>query len=502
MLTDTNNTDRNSLIELDLDKTDNKPSAADPQLAAHARQYTANTRQQIPVVRNVPAPAPVATVVRPPSLTPIAPNRSQDVERVDATGAARAKADELLAKSLGFSPKPPVFEIGTVVNSIGVDNFRRSRGEWEALPSIPELARNFSKRIEAERREDKLEAATSLVVSPDGRLGKRGDKGPGYMLSERALDGIATHVTPGGASYLKQCPPALRADNLNHWLSTATQYDARASKKAGCDVRKDKQVTLRTRARRNDDPSKPSREVFAVVGPKYAAFDVDRVAREAAEGIGGDARGTVTYDGYKMTLDAMFHSNVRPENAVAGEFFKGVLRVRAADDGTGAIQCKLGLWRNLCRNLIIVDFDQVLVGSRKHVGAGTIVADVRELMKTASERIGLIVSKWSEASTENILERYDLQDVDAVFRGLVLNGAVTATGIKNDDLVKKLHEAWEREPGYSKTSILNAITRAAHEETWTSWADSEELESQAGQLLYQPVWNLDISDKTAEQLLA
>ena len=465
---------RFGLIELDA------PSNAAK--VADASAPTPMTRQAIPTIKQ-PLPAPTI---------------HQDVERVDAAGAARATADELVAKSLGFSPKPPVFEIGTVVNSTGVENFRRSRTEWEAMPSLPELARSFTDRITAERREDKLVEATSLKLLPNGRITR--DNAGGLLVSERAMDGLATHVTPGGASYLKQCPPDLRATNLNHWLTQAEQVDARASKKAGHTVTKPKQLTLRTRARKGANGA--DREVFSVVGPKYAAFDVDRVAREAAAGIGGDARGVITYDGYKMTLDAMFHSNVRPEHAVAGEFFKGTVRVQAADDGTGSVRCKLGLWRNLCRNLIIVDFDTVLVGSRKHVGAQTIQADIAELMSQASERIALVVGKWGEASTENVLQRYDLTDVDEVFRGLVLNDCVTAPGVKPEELVKRLHEAWEREPGYSKTSILNAITRAAHEQTWTSWADTEELESQAGELLYQKVWNLDYSERSAEELLA
>lgn len=279
-------------------------------------------------------------------------------------------------------------------------------------------------------------------------------------------------------------------------MHTAYQRDARASKAAGTDVVKPKQMTLRSREGR------AGREIYAVTGPKYASFDVDKVAREAAAGIGGDARGKITYDGYRMTLDAVFHSNIAPQNAVAGEFFKGCVRVKTADDGTGATTVKMGLWRNLCRNLIIVDFDTVLIGSRRHIGAATIEADIRELMVSASERIALVVGKWSEASTENVLDRYDLQDVDQVFRGLVLNDCVKATGVKADDMVQRLHTAWEREPGYSKTAILNAITRAAHESEWSTWSDQEDLESAAGALLYQPVWTLDYSERTAVQVLS
>ncbi len=453
------------------------------------------TTAPIRVTTVKPATALVATATALTATT----KPSQDVERVDAAGAARATADELLAKSMGFSPAPPVFEIGTVVNSTGVDNFRRSRQDWDKLPSLPELSKTFADRIRREQREDLLVAAPLLKAHVNGRLSHEGHTSTSdhWLMSERAMDGLAARVTPGGASYLKQCPMDLRATNLNHWLEKAQLVDARASKKAGKEITKPQDLTLRTRARKGG-----SREVFAVCGPKYAAFNVDKVVAEAAAGIGGDARGQVTYDGYRMTLDAVFHSNIAPENAVAGEFFKGCVRITAADDGTGAVKVKLGLWRNLCRNLIIVDFDTVLVGSRKHIGAATIEVDVRELMGQASERIALIVGKWSEASTENVLSRYDLTDVDEVFRGLVLNGQIKATGKKPDEMVKMLHEAWEREPGYSKTSILNAITRAAHEGTWQSWADSEELESQAGELLYQQVWQLDYSEKTAEEILA
>ena len=79
---------------------------------------------------------------------------------------------------------------------------------------------------------------------------------------------------------------------------------------------------------------------------------------------------------------------------------------------------------------------------------------------------------------------------------------MSASGVKPEEMVNRLHTAWEKERGYNKTAILNAITRAAHESSWNSWADSEDLESAAGELLYQPVWNLDYSERTAEQVLA
>ena len=412
--------------------------------------------------------------------------------QIDAEGAARALADEVAAKSIGLSPKPPVYEIGSRVNSTGVGNFRRSSEKHEEKPYLIDLAKTFSDRIAGEQRRDFLIPGSALVASDSGIITATVPASENTSattfdayLTERSMLGLASRVTPGGAKYLAQCPPALRAANLNHWLKE----------------RGDVELTLRTRNAPEFDGRLADREIYAACGPKYASHDVDEVMRQAAEQIGHDARAKVTYDGYRMTLDAVFHTNVEPAKAVAGEFFKGMIRMRAADDGSGSINVSLGLWRNLCLNLIIIDFSKVLVGKRAHIGAKTIAEDVAELMAVANDRIGLVVGKWSEANVENVLARYDLQDVDQVFRGLVVNGAVHATGVRPEEMIQRLHTAWEREPGYSKASILNAITRAAHEEEWRSWSDAEDLESTAGELLYQQVWNLDVSEKTAEQLL-
>lgn len=457
----------------------------------------ATTKQPLPL--SVPkAPPPVFDTVTGRDVTnAVKPPRKRTLRNpgvlagsIDEEGAARAKADEELAKLIGLAPKPPVYEIGSRVVPLGVSNFRASRAKWEDMATIPELERVFCAQVAGEERADFLVPAKDISAHDDGTIsamvwehGEEKSTGTTHTakISERALLGMASRVTPGGAKYLAQCPADLRAANLRHWLAK----------------RGDAQLTLRTRKASDGN----GRELYAACGPKYAAFDADKVMRKAAAAIGHDARAKVTYDGYRMTLDAIFHSNIAPEKAVAGEFFKGMIRVRAADDGSGSVNVSLGLWRNLCLNLIIIDFSKVLVGKRSHIGAETIETDIAEILAVANERMGLVVGKWSEANAEEILTRYDLQDVDAVFRGLVINHGVRAVGVKPDEMVQRLHRAWEREPGYSKASILNAITRAAHEEEWRSWSDCEELESQAGELLYQPVWNLDVSEKTAEELL-
>jgi hypothetical protein len=89
----------------------------------------------VPVATPTVTPVPVARTPKTPktpkaSKTPRTTKTDQNVERVDAVGAARATEDERVAKSVGFSPEPPVYQIGTVVNEIGVENFRASRADW------------------------------------------------------------------------------------------------------------------------------------------------------------------------------------------------------------------------------------------------------------------------------------------------------------------------------------------------------------------------------------
>ncbi len=139
--------------------------------------------------------------------------------------------------------------------------------------------------------------------------------------------------------------------------------------------------------------------------------------------------------------------------------------------------------RNLCRNLIILDRARIPVASRRHVGRG-IANDVEAGIQAALAKVATFASKWSEATLENVIERYGIDDVATVFRALVENRIVHAAGVGSDDMVERLQRAWDFEPGYSKTAIVNAITRAAHTEEWRSWTTSEDLERTAGELLY------------------
>jgi hypothetical protein len=452
-----------------------------------------------PQTPEVVTPEPVQPVVEEKVVEPdpepvVAAGEISQVDRV------RAVEDEKAAEKAGFTLAPPVYAIGTRVNSMGVENFRLARQEFDEMAGVDEACGQLIDQIASERRVDTLVEVPQLHMLDDGGLHTNGNGT--YPLSRRAFQGLCGFTTPGGAGYLAECEPQLRAHNLNHWFDKGFRVDARATKKArkedpeAGDVIIPKEVTLRTR------DFDGQREIFSVVGPRYGEHDIDKIAQQIIDGCPPNAKCDITYDGYKARVNVLFHTNIEPANAVAGEIFRAGALITTADDGSGSIKISAQLWRNLCLNLIIIDNARDLVTSRRHVGQG-IADSVAAGLDAAMQKVEHFMVKWNKMSVENILDEYGVQDIDRVLRALVFNKIVYVPGVGRREMYERLHRAWEIEASlgssmYSRTTIINAITRAAHTEEWKAWTTTEELERTAGQLLYARRLNLDITDEQAE----
>ena len=137
----------------------------------------------------------------------------------------------------------------------------------------------------------------------------------------------------------------------------------------------------------------------------------------------------------------------------------------------------------------------------RHIGdSDAIRADVQAGIEQAMQKVQVFADKWSEATLENVLDRYGCQDIDAVFRGLVYNKVVHAAHVGPEEMFNRLMRAWQIEPGYDKTAIVNAVTRSAHENPWAKWTDVEDLERTGGELLFAKVWDVGIPEKDLEKL--
>lgn len=390
--------------------------------------------------------------------------------QVSETGKARSETDEAAARAAGFSPAPPVYAIGTRVIAVGEQNYRQSRMEYDAMPSAPLALGMLAHQVEGEMRRDEPVLATEVRMDPaDGALIRTVPGGiTRNLLADRAFKSLCSLVTPGGATYLERCPVHLRAENLNHWLANSEANRA---------------LNLRTRV-----PQFGAREVFAVTGPRYQPFDVNLIAREVQEALHGmEARADVVYDGYRVRINVLFHSNVPATDLVAGEFFKAGLLIRTADDGTGSIKVDAQVWRNLCLNLIIIDQARQSTLRRRHAGMG-IRDSVRLGVQQAMESITHFTEAWGYARTSRPVEE-GYASAETIFRALIRTEQVQAPG-GEDVLVDRLLQAWSAEPGSNRADIINAITRAAHTTGWSSPWVTEELERQAGVLLFAKDWGL------------
>jgi hypothetical protein len=483
---------RFSLIEIDGPTADSTPAA--PKEVAQTPEPTV-------------APEPVRSA-----------NDGWDGPGVSMEGKARAIADEEAAAEAGFTLRPPIYEIGRLVNYMGVKNFKRSQMEFEKMATVDEACGHLQATVVAEQREDKLVQVPNLHMLDDGKLHTKGNGT--YPLSRRALQGLCGFTTPGGAGYLSECPPKLRAFNLNQWFDNGYRQDRRATTANAKDwqveadraerygttvpaepepVMVEKSITLRTRNDRGEDAPEGARELFAVVGPNYGEHDIDKIAAQIMEGVPSNARCNVVYDGYKARIDILFHSNLEPEKAVAGEIFKAGVCITTADDGSGSIKISAEMWRNLCLNLYIIDNAKELITSRRHFGQGISEA-VEAGIKAAQSKIAHFMNKWNEGSVEDVVKRYNVDNADAILRGLAFNKVVHVSGVKKEEMYKRLLRAWEKEPGVNRNAFVNAITRAAHEESWNRWTVSEDLERLGGRLLYAKQWNVEITPEQAASL--
>ena len=440
------------------------------------------------------APQEVPKLALPPSPEPLA----EDVVGVDqrsgreisGRGKLRAMIDEAEAKAAGFTLETPLYSIGTKVVDIGIQNFKRSRQEFESKPKIVEACNSLIQQIEREKRRDAIVSLNEVCMLPDGRLtsikNNQINKGSVVLSSPKTLGQLMSRssLETTSTDYLKNCPTILRAHNVNYWLSKSDN----------------KEVKFRLR-KIVDGSEFLDDELYAVVGTTYSTFDVDRIAEIVKEVCSEDARAEIVYDGYKTRINVTFHSDIKPEECVTGELFKAGIIIKTSDTGEGSIHVSSFVERNLCLNLIVIDHAVQNVVRRRHKGDPDVIAEVvRTGIESAYGKIGGFVSKWGFANKENLrdstvdLEHNNNSDspkmniaselfMAGLFNGMIDRELITVRG-KKTEAITNLLSAWEKEPATTKAGAINAITRYAHESDQNSPWDEDTLQEQAGEILF------------------
>lgn len=484
---------------------------------------------QAPPIQPPPPPPPIEWVPVVPVPRPTPPSQPNIAPgQVDAVGAARSRTDADALIAAGFSPSDPVYERGSRVVAEGVRNARRSRIDHEKKPLVLDATTELIGRVRAEQRRIVVVPSSKVGMDDAGRIVATGctvDGRPAGDLSvhptRSAFGALTSRLGYSGADYLSRMPVKARANDVNFWRRVISGEDPEAAKEAAAiavatgrrPVGEADRCAFRVRTKPNGND-----EAFAVVSPDYSPFDCDVIAdairrtclstQEMTTPIDGgsftadlsQARGRVTYDGAKTRFEVMFHSNIQPEVYVAGEFFKAGVLVRTDDTGGGSCKVVPVVWQNRCLNLIIVEAVKGDEISIRHVG------DVRKLTRAFESafrkslgRLGHFLKAWGYACKDDVIAASkrvygDMPaDIDkalpGLFNGILSSGLVTIPGKRKevvDELVKRWHadDSGAKVHGLTRASLVNAFTRYAHEiHIEDPWAE-DEIQRDAGRLLF------------------
>lgn len=453
--------------------------------------------------------AGVPAAAAPLPIEPAPKSQGKRGVEICEAGKARSQRDVDALRAKGFAMAEPIYDRGTMVVQVGIDNARTARAEYDALPLVSKVCDDVAAKIRGENRRMVEVLARDVSMDRDGRvlLGSAG----AHAITENGFASMVARLGYNGAQYLTSCPTHLRAHNVNDWRRIITANEEQAIAESidhRWDNDKAKVVEPKKLAARVRD-GRGSRQAFAFVSPQYPAFDGDLVAEAFKQAMPADARGSARYDADTTgtRLEALFHSTVAPEHFVAGEVFRTGIRVRANDSGDGSIVVRAIAFQNLCLNLIVIDRKCKEIARIRHVGSiEKLAIEFAKAMAKAKAALGPFLHQWGYACNEDIVgmlraENVKLPDSDeavmrGIFAGLLKNKAIRfprTPGKGKAAVVDSLIAAWradesgavQKHHGITRAAVVNAITRAA--QGWLDaldpWA-SDALELDAARLLW------------------
>jgi hypothetical protein len=406
--------------------------------------------------------------------------------KVDAAAAERVKRQEEHVKKFGIAMAPPIYAPGFVTEKLGGENFTISHRKHNEMPRTSEGLRGIREAVTNEKRADLVLRPGTLRMTDEGllyRIGGAKDEGgkPRTILLEpngiRQLAARLNDQFPRAAEFLSVLDPVDRAHVFNKQIA---KVDPEA------------ELKLRTRITETGE-----RAVYAVVGKSYSVFDADRIADLLVDpfarldkqfGEEQAPRGMAIYrpDDSSMRVDAIWHAD-SIVNLAAGDVFKAGLRFRSSDSGGGSIKADLLVWRNLCKNLIIIDKASVEVLRRTHRGSMEgITVDLTAATAKAEEFIKGFADDWGllRKAPIGMVEIYGekYETVPSALKALVDQGRIDGLTATNA-AVEALLSGYAAEPGNgSLADIINAVTRAANSSKF-DFEKQEKIEKAAGELV-------------------
>jgi len=376
---------------------------------------------------------------------------------VNAAAAKKISQDHKIARSIGFVPSQSLFTIGSQVEATK-HGFNAKRSRFDKLPLAADALEATKNEISNEQRRSFVVDLSDTAMAAGDIVTKRGDFG----ISRNAFADLAKHLPMAHAnSALASVDADLRSFIYNELNKTAP-------------------VKILTRK------NSSSRSIFGVTSPNYQEFHSDTLLEAVLEEVDfTGAKADIQYDPESTRLSAkiLWFNDHDDKFAGTGDIFQSGIEISTGDTAKNALKVSMVIFVNRCLNYIIVAEDKVEVGNFRHYGKRSLGPRVRMAITTAQERLSVITSQWIESARDNLLKKLDKTDIEGVFDTLISRGFARVPGVKNDKMKARLLRAWAVEPGYSTQSFIQAITRAAHTETWGSRWVTRDLEANAGRLL-------------------
>ena len=383
------------------------------------------------------------------------------------------------------------YERGTTVIGAGYDNLKTSKNEWDSKPLIEDAGEEFIEVFNKEEREDHLVGAGKLRMDDDGWLVV--ESGQKFMLEEQGFTTLLARsrgsvglyedyddqygstekdsLFPRAAQYLMQMEPDRRAYNFNKDIAGAVG-------------------NLMLRTRQVGD----HRSIFAAVTEKYSQFDGDKVVEAVGKALGGKGyRGEIVYNAVSTTLsiDATYHAPSDIVDFAAGDVFQVGFRTKSNDAAGGALISDPQAWWNQCLNMIIIAIAKARGFKIVHKGGmDNVVNRFNEMTEESQEVFAHFADEWGILGETDInsvkLFGQRFSTVDEALSFMVLEGKL------GKDIAKDVHLEWllsslkNQGGGDTLDSLVNAVTRAAHEHTLND-IQRDVFERRAGMLVPQLV---------------
>jgi hypothetical protein len=400
-------------------------------------------------------------------------------DQINPVNLSRAEQDYQTALKSGFSPKQPLYRLGTPVNEWGRNNLKLSRQRWEENPLTQDDCDKHIELIRKEEREDHKYNLKDFYMTIAGQL-----DGPEILVptqwslrqmllrSRVVTNELTSEAVLDAADYVSnlRSPLKLRKDICNYYFGN--------SKRDGW---------FRTRK----NPAGQERELYSVVSDRYnrscTTDNLLTIIRDKLdENRNIPSRSETTYDGDRLQMDIVYHTFIKPEDCVAGEIFQSGIRITTNDNGSERIRISPFVLRNLCLNLIVIDRAEQNI-EISHLKS-SLEDTVKEAIDSAISKISDFAENWSLACRESILDGiYTNADPKIIIEKLVKEGYGRIPGLSKTEVTQKIYNAWLKEPDeqkWSRASFVNALTLAAHTESWSNTWISSQLEENAGNLLY------------------